>query len=175
MRIKSFFICFCIIVLSTIIAGSAQPEKINRDIASFNPDNDGIYRQMEFKKMPKNYAEDFPLYMNMVIYKNFGKIPDIPKIDKSKLQPSQIYDMIKDVFFLGHTYKDVTPEKIFKWYDRNARNAGYERVGFYESGMKDIYDLEYLKRKNGVEKKVQLNIDSTSIKITAFKDQPIKK
>jgi len=175
MQIKSFFVYFGILFLSLFISAQAQSEKIERDIASFTPDNEGFYKQIDFEKMPEHYAEDFPLYMNMITYKSYGKIPDVPKIDKSKLSMSKLPEMIKDVFFLGHTYKDVTPDKIMKWYHRNARNAGYERVNYFESGMKEYYEMEYLKVENDIEKKVILNISPTTIRISAFKDQPVKK
>ena len=175
MQIKTFFVYSGILFLSLFISSQAQSEKIDRDIASFTPDNDGHYKQMDFEKMPEHYADDFPLYMNMIVYKTFGKIPDVPKVDKSKLKMSELPNMIKDVFFLAHTYKDVTPEKIVKWYHRNARNAGYERTNYFESGMKEYYELEYVKIDNDIEKKVILNINPTTIRISAFKDQPVKK
>ena len=174
MQIKSYLV-YLGILFTFFMASQAQSEKINRDIASFTPDNDGLYKQIPFEKMPEHYADDFPLYMNMVVYKSYGKIPDIPKKDKTKLSRSDLRDMIRDVFFIAHTFKDVTPEKIVKWYHRNALNAGYERVDYYESGMKEFYELEYVKVENDIQKKVILTIKPDMIRISAFKDNPIKK
>jgi len=179
MRFKA---CIAVIFLVAVcIKVFAQSEENEAALMKPAPPDEKDYLYYEEWKMPENYAQDFPLYTEKILYHKFGQLPEmrrgITREDIAKRNITGYQDALKFVYLrelvnFAHKYNVGLEEKIKDWYLRNASQAGYKLTYSSVGSMKDVIDLRFEKIENNIIKEVRLKIQTGKIDVTAYKDQP---
>ncbi len=120
----------------------------------------------DFKGMPEDFSDEFPIFSNKVSYQKVFTMPDFLSGERG---------LTTRVFGFAHWCPTGKFEKVYKWYSRKTKQLGYKETFKSENLIDEFIEVLLEKIEDNKIKVVKLTIKKNRIDILIYKERELPK
>lgn len=120
----------------------------------------------DFKGMPEDFSEEFPIFSNKVSYQKVFNMPDFSSGKRGATNR---------VFGFAHWCPTGKFEKVYKWYSRKTKQLGYKETFKSENLIDEFIEVLLEKVEDNKIKVVKITIKKERVDVLIHKERELPK